>query len=110
MFGGAGIYVSEKYSQFVHIRPDLDINLPGECEAKFIEISTKSCTKTHNSTKNIIIGSIYRHPHENHSDFFDALSAKLSEISHNTSIFLLGDLNINVSLLPSPVVITKGLK
>ena len=94
-FGGAGMYISEIYSKFLHNRTDLDINLPGECEAIFMEINFNNGTKTSKHSNKIIIGSIYRHPHNNHNEFYDVLSEKLSRINTSSSIFLFGDININ---------------
>ena len=55
--GGAGIYYSEKCK--VIYRSDLDFNLGGEFEGIFIEIQPEKGAQKH-----LIIGSIYRHPHE----------------------------------------------
>ena len=38
-FGGTGIYVLDKYS--FRKQNDLDINIPGECEASFIELNSR---------------------------------------------------------------------
>ena len=79
-FGGSGIYVTENFLNVTKQRLDLDINLPGAFEATFIEISaSQPGTKTKKS-KNLIIGSLYRHPHENHDDFYEILAEKLTKI------------------------------
>ena len=91
-FGGTGIYVLDKYS--FHRRKDLEINIPGECEASFIELNLKS-----NQTKNsAIICSMYRHPHDNHDEFYDTFCEKISKIDKKTPIIIAGDMNINVSV------------
>ena len=68
--GGAGLYVSDMCEY--KIRNDLDIKIDGECEAKFVEITTSNV-----NLKNVIVGSIYRHPHENHQEFFSDISGKI---------------------------------
>ena len=73
-------------------RKDLYINIAGECEATFVEIPAKK------PNKNMIIGSVYRHPHNNHDEFFGAFCEKIEKINKNYSLILLGDLNIDVSM------------
>ena len=69
--GGAGLYVSNMCSY--KVRNDLNICIDGECEAKFVEIITSS-----KKSKNIIVGSMYRHPHDsNHQAFFSEFSKKI---------------------------------
>ena len=99
MFGGSGIYVHENHCKNIIQRPNLEINiaLAGECEACFIEIKTISKIKRTKQTRNIIVGAIYRHPHDNHVECFDIISEKLSKINKNDVIFLMGDLNIDVA-------------
>ena len=87
--GGTGIYVSQRFS--VVKRPDLNIQIDGECEASFIEIITDS-----NSEKNVIVGSLYRHPHENFDEFFTAFSNVAEKINKKYHLIILGDLNINI--------------
>ena len=65
--GGAGLYVSDMCEY--KIRNDLDIKIEGECEAKFVEIITAN-----KNAKNVIVGSIYRHPHDNHPEFLSDFS------------------------------------
>ena len=90
-FGGTGIYVLDKYS--FQKRNDLDINIPGECEASFIELNFK-----HGLSKNsIIVCSMYRHPHENHVEFYDTFCETISKIDEKVPIIIAGDMNINVS-------------
>ena len=47
----------------------MDIQIEGECEASFIEIVTNSPGE-----KNVIVGSLYRHPHDNFNEFFTSFS------------------------------------
>ena len=94
-FGGSGIYVAESLLKFTKQRVDLDFNIPGECEGTFIEIKSHQGVKISN-LKSLIVGSIYRHPHENFDDFYEILNKTLTKISQNSNVLLLGDFNINV--------------
>ena len=51
------------------------------------------------SKKSLVIGSIYRHPRPNANSFLDKLAKKLESysLSKNTSVLLMGDINIDVS-------------
>ena len=95
-FGGTAVYISENFRKITSRRKDLEINIPGECEATFVELKFTSNKKKSKVEKNVIVGSIYRHPHTNHNEFFSELSDKLSKIKKNCPIFLLGDININL--------------
>ena len=74
------------------LRPDLDINKDKELKSIFIEILTKN-------SKNILVGSIYRHPcmHSKQFNnlFLKSLTNKLSKES-DKEIILLGDFNIDL--------------
>ena len=59
--GGTAIYVNKRFNTLE--RCDLNIN-KGEFESTWIEIKNKY-------SKNIVCGSIYRHPHYNCDDFFN---------------------------------------
>ena len=61
--GGTAIYVNKNLDSIE--RTDLNVNSP-EYESTWIEIKNKR-------SKNIIIASIYRHPHNNSKDFFHYL-------------------------------------
>ena len=87
--GGTGIYVSQLYSMVK--RPDLDIQIDGECEASFIEIISDS-----KNEKNVIVGSLYRHPHENFDEFFSAFSHVVEKIRKKYWLIIMGDFNIDV--------------
>ena len=65
-FGGTGIYILKKY--FYTDRNDLNFNVSGEYEASFVEMNFVNPMV---QTKRIVIGSIYRHPHDNHDEFYD---------------------------------------
>ena len=86
--GGAGLYVSDMCEY--KIRNDLDLRIDGECEAKFVEIITPN-----SNSKNVIVGSIYRHPHDNHQEFLCDLSGKIECIQKKYHVVILGDMNIN---------------
>ena len=88
-YGGVGMYVSNKL-QFIN-RSDLDFNFEG-CESKFIELPTKKRDK-----QSVIIGVLYRHPHDNHDLFFAHLGKVLEGIASKYSVILCGDTNIDIS-------------
>ena len=97
-YGGTGVYISDKYFGNATLRKDLEINIPGECEASFVEIKCVNGKNKSNPSKNIIVGAIYRHPHDNYDEFFDKLSETVAKINKKCPLFLLGDTNINVSV------------
>lgn len=86
--GGSGIYVNN--SLMHKNRPDLEPSIDG-CEGSFIEINKGS------NNKNILIASIYRHPHDNHDLFFEYLSGLLDKCANKFDICVMGDININVN-------------
>ena len=90
-FGGTAIYISTNLS--FKVRKDLDINIPGECEASFVELHTSDSS----FKRSVVLGSIYRHPHNNFNDFYEQFFETISNIDPNTPIILAGDMNINVS-------------
>ena len=85
--GGSGIFLS--HSHTLNERSDLNIQIEGECEASFLEIDSKK-------GKNIIIGSLYRHPHDNFEEFFKAFSKVIEKVNKRYWLIILGDLNINI--------------
>ena len=103
-FGGTGIFVSEKHLENTSHRTDLEINIPGECEASFIEIKFANGKSKSNQTKNVIVGALYRHPHDNHEEFFEKISETFTKIDKKCSILLMGDININTSVTNNPIV------
>ena len=48
-------------------------------------------------SKNTIVGVIYRHPHDNHNEFYNEMCSRVGKISVKYNLVLLGDLNIDVS-------------
>ena len=58
--GGTAIYVNKNYDSLE--RTDLNV-ISTEFESTWIEIKNKN-------SKNIVCGNIYRHPHNNFSEFF----------------------------------------
>jgi len=88
--GGSGIYINESLT--FSPRNDLNININGECEATFVEIHVKNTNE-----KNIIIGSVYRHPHDNYDQFFSVFCETIERVNKQYNVILLGDININVN-------------
>ena len=88
-FGGTGIYLLLGLDHTV--RYDLNfINCDG-CEATFIEIPTPG------KQKDIMIGAIYRHPHNNHESFYGEFARFIEKTSSKFHLILMGDINIDVS-------------
>ena len=87
--GGSAIYISSELH--ATYRKDLEINIDGECEAAFVEVILA------NQNKNLIIGSVYRHPHDNHEEFFSVFCEQVEKISKKYVVILLGDINIDYS-------------
>ena len=70
-------------------RNDLNVN-NAEFESAWIEIKNKN-------SKNIICGSIYRHPHSNFDEFFKYLESCLSTIAkENKEVYICGDYNFDL--------------
>ena len=90
-FGGTGIYILKEFSY--KQKHNLNFNVSGEYEASFIELNLANKS----STKKVVIGSIYRHPHNNHDEFYDTLFETISQIDKNSAIILAGDMNVDVS-------------
>ena len=99
--GGSAIYISVNCD--VKPRCDLEINIPGECEATFVEVQVKK------PQKNLIIGSVYRHPHDNHDEFFTAFCEKIDHINKKYSLIILGDINIDYNSRIKNVKLYKDL-
>ena len=68
--GGTVIYVNKNFDMIE--RTDLNSNSP-EYESTWIEMKNKR-------SKNIVIASIYRHPHDNFRDFFQYLEKCLNVV------------------------------
>ena len=84
--GGVGLYLAKELD-FIR-RCDLELSV--ECvESCWIEIIRKR-------QKNIIVGCIYRHPHNDRKHFLESLKSKLENLnSKGQEVFILGDININ---------------
>lgn len=88
-FGGAGVYISERLN-FIR-RLDLEFNID-DCETCFLEIITDR------KQKNLIIGTVYRHPHDNNfDDFYTKLIETTENIGNKCSLVLAGDFNVNTA-------------
>ena len=85
--GGTAIYCNNKHDTIE--RKNLNIT-HDHYESIWIEIKNKNC-------KNIIIGSIYRHPHDNidvYNSYLDYLELTLSKLTkENKEIYICGDFN-----------------
>ena len=88
--GGVAIYTKDKFDSIE--RPDLNI-INDHYETIWIEIKNKTC-------KNVIVGSIYRHPHDsmdNYNSFLEYIESTLSILSNeNKEIYLCGDFNSDI--------------
>ena len=72
--GGTAIYVNKYFDSIV--RSDL------ECESTWIEIKNKR-------SKNIVIASIFSHPHNNFNDFFQYIENCLIQVvNENKELYL----------------------
>ena len=85
--GGTAIYVNKYFDSME--RSNLNINSL-EYESLWIEIkNTRS--------KNIVIASIYRHPHNNFNEFFQYLESCLSQVmKENKELYICGDFNFDL--------------
>ena len=85
--GGTAIHVNKYFDSME--RSDLNINSL-EYESSWIEIkNTRS--------KNIVIASIYRHPHNNFNEFFQYLESCLSQVTkENKELYICGDFNFDL--------------
>ena len=88
-FGGAGLYISHKceYKR----RLDIEFNIES-CETCFVELISQD------KNKNIIVGIIYRHPHNNFDQFFPVLQSTCEKVLKDYNLILMGDTNIDVSV------------
>ena len=73
------------------LRKGLNIYYKGMIESTFVEIINKN-------EKNMVVGSIYKHPKQIIPDFLDKhLLPRLEKLSHeNKQIIIMGDFNINL--------------
>ena len=85
--GGTAIYVNVNFDHLERI--DLKTST-SEIESTWVEIKNKS-------SKNIIVGSIYRHPHNNFNDFFQYLEKCLNKVvNENKEVYICGDFNFDL--------------
>ena len=88
--GGALLYLRDTINY--KLRPDLNVEKEKELESIFIEIFQKT-------SKNVIIGCIYRHPcmhlKEFNNLFLKSLTERLTK-ENNKEVILLGDFNIDL--------------
>ena len=88
--GGTCIYRKNKFDAIE--REDLKI-INDHFESNWIEVKNKNC-------KNVIVGSIYRHPHDNleiYNSFLDYIESILNKLyKENKDIYLCGDFNSDI--------------
>ena len=88
--GGVAIYTKNKFN--VTERTDLSI-INDHYESVWIEIKNKS-------SKNVVVGCIYRHPHDTieiYNSFLEYIEPILSKITNeNKEIYLCGDFNSDI--------------
>jgi len=89
--GGVALFFSSDLAVDVKLRPD--ISCPADVmECIFVQISHK-----HLSTKDIIVGVVYRRPGTNISVFNEHFGAVLNKINNeNRPSYILGDFNIDL--------------
>ena len=92
-FGGAGLYISNRIEY--KRRRDYEFKIPS-CETCFVELISQD------KTRNVIVGIIYRHPHNNFDSFFNKLQTTCEKILKTCNLIFMGDTNIDVSV-DSPV-------
>ena len=92
--GGVGIYIRDSLQY--NIREDLAIDLE-HCEEKWVEIIVDTSKKQVKAAKSIVIGIIYRHKENNTKSFQEKLSRNIYNLNQaNSSVLILGDININL--------------
>ena len=81
------VYVNKSFDSLE--RNDIKINTD-EFESTWVEIKNKK-------SKNILVGCIYRHPHNNFKEFFQYLDETLSKlVEENKELYLCGDFNFDL--------------
>ena len=92
--GGVGIYI-RNHLQY-NVRDDISID-SDHCEEKWVEIIVDNSKNQRKNTKYIVIGIIYRHPVSNYKSFQEKLCKIIYSLNqNNTSVLIMGDLNINL--------------
>ena len=85
--GGTAVYVNKSFDSLE--RNDIKINTD-EFESTWVEIKNKK-------SKNILVGCIYRHPHNNFKEFFQYLDETISKlVKENKELYLCGDFNFDL--------------
>lgn len=89
--GGVCLYVRSDITVFR--RSDLKIDsLSDVCRVENVFVELVSST-----SERIVVGVVYRQPHQDISSFFDAMECSLDRIAkENKSCFLLGDFNVDL--------------
>jgi len=86
--GGVGAYVSDLLN--FTINDTLKLNVNG-CEDLWLNVTFS------NIKSQYVFGVIYRHPHNNHSQFYNALDESLQILNRgNKNVIVMGDININM--------------
>ena len=89
---GGGVAICVKEGIEYTVRSDLVV-FNEVMESVYVEIEKSQFS----TSKNIIIGTIYRKPDSDIRNFIDSLSLKLNKLSNeNKLVYLLGDFNINL--------------
>ena len=58
-----------------------------------VKQSSSNLKQSNRIKKSIIIGAIYRHPHENHDIFYTRLDSCLAKLTKKYRVILCGDTN-----------------
>ena len=86
--GGVGAYISNHLKFTVNDTYRLGVN---GCEDLWLDISFP------NMKLPFVFGVIYRHPHNNHTQFYEALDESLHLLTRNNSkVLMMGDVNIDI--------------
>ena len=86
--GGVGAYISDHLNFTVNETLKLGVN---GCEDLWLNISFPNIKFPY------IFAVIYRHPHNNHSQFYDALDESLQMLNRcYKNVIIMGDVNINM--------------
>ena len=86
--GGFGAYISDHLNFTVNETLNLGVN---GCKDMWLNISFPNIKSPY------IFAVIYRHPHNNHSQFYDALDESLQMLNRcNNNVIIVGDVKINM--------------
>ena len=88
--GGLAIFTDSELNVTIKNRPDLDVQCPDVFESLFIQVSNLS-------TKDILVGAIYKPPNTSSEDFTKCMSLLLDNINkENRPTYLMEDYNIDL--------------